>query len=346
MNVVRVVLEWSTWYGAVTMSILWDEACGIPEALRATLDGRHGFDGALESLSRAHVRRIVATGNGASYYAAMALWLASLQASGPDVVALPSGVVASSTFGWRKGDVLLAISSSGEFRDVVLAAQNGAPAVAITANAGSSLAQRAKTAAMAQLPAQRSVTHTQAYCASVLVALTLWSQLAEDAGLRQALERAPDLVSRALEAAGPWAAAQALRVRNPRAAVVFGSGPAWAAALETALLLKEVAQIPAEGVETREGATSAMYALGPGHLAVSVRCGDDALLDEAESVCQSAGATVIRLPGGELGDPRCASLLSFPAALALTIALAEQAGVDVDAPPWVSAYERTSRPPS
>ena len=50
---------------------------------------------------------------------------------------------------------------------------------------------------------------------------------------------------------------------TPADAVVFGSGPAWAAALEAALLLKEVSGMPAEGVETREGATSTMMALGP-----------------------------------------------------------------------------------
>ena len=48
---------------------------------------------------------------------------------------------------------------------------------------------------------------------------------------------------------------------DPETAVVFGGGPGWAAALEAALLLKEVARVPAEGVETREGATSAMMAL-------------------------------------------------------------------------------------
>ena len=53
---------------------------------------------------------------------------------------------------------------------------------------------------------------------------------------------------------GRWTAeAGAVDATN---AVVFGSGPAWAAALEAALLLKEVSGMPAEGVETRRGATS------------------------------------------------------------------------------------------
>ena len=46
----------------------------------------------LVALAR-RARRIVVTGNGAAYYAALALWTAALQApQGPEVVALPAGV--------------------------------------------------------------------------------------------------------------------------------------------------------------------------------------------------------------------------------------------------------------
>lgn len=325
------------------MSILWDEARGIPAALRATLDAREGFDAAVEALSGARVRRIVATGNGASYYAAMAIWLASLDAPGPDVVALPAGIVAGPDFRWREGDVLLAISSSGGFRDVVHAAQSSPHAVAITANAGSALGRAATTAALAQMPPQHSATHTQGYCVNVAIALALWSALSGDTDLRAALDALPDATAHALDSAPAWADEQARRLPDPRAAVVFGSGPAWTAAMEAALLLKEVARIPAEGTETREGATSGMFALAPGQLAIGIGARDDPVLEEAERICASAGATTTRVPGGELSDPRASAITSFPAALALSIALAEQAGVDVDAPEWAGTYERTAR---
>ena len=107
---------------------------------------------------------------------------------------------------------------------------------------------------------------------------------------------------------------------EPETAVVFGSGPGWAAALEAALLLKEVALVPAEGVETREGATSAMMALGPEPLALSLPAGvgDDPLLAEAEEICAGQGATVLRAPGGETADRRLAAVSAFPAAAALS----------------------------
>ena len=88
----------------------------------------------------------------------------------------------------------------------------------------------------------------------------------------------------------------------PAAAIAFSAGPGWAAALEAALLLKEVAGVPAEGVDAREGATSAMYALGAAHLAVSLPVGDPAEA-EAERLCAEAGGAGRALPGGERRRP-------------------------------------------
>ena len=326
------------------MSILWDEACDIPAALSATSDRREGFDGVVEHLADPRVTRVIATGNGAAYYAAMALSLASLRSPGPaGVVALPAGIVADPAFHWADGDLLLAISSSGEFRDVVNAARNAHRSVAITADPDSALARIASASAVVQLQARRGVTHTQAYCGSVLAALTLWADVTADVGLTRSLLESPATVATALGRAEPWAAEVVSELKYPPAAVAFGTGPGWAAALEAALLFKEVARIPAEGVETREGATSAMYGLGMDHLVLTIGSGDDVLLDEAEVICGTTGARIVRAPGGETGDPRLVPILSFPAVLALAIRLGTAAGVDVDHPSWVSAYAATSR---
>lgn len=326
------------------MSILWDEACDIPMALSATLDRREGFDAVVRQLVDPGVRRIVATGNGAAYYVAMALWLASLRTPRPvGLIALPAGIVADPDFPWAEGDLLLAISSSGEFRDVVAAARHAGRSVAITADPGSALAREVSASAVVQVEARQAVTHTQAYCGAVAAVLALWADVTDDAGLGEVLRNTPTLAARALDLAEPWAAEQAVRLDHPRAAVAFGTGPGWAAALEAALLFKEVARIPAEGVETREGATSAMYGLGMGHLVLSIESGDDRLLREAEDICASSGATVVRAPGAASADPRIAPILSFPATLALAISLGTEAGVDVDDPSWAGAYARTSR---
>jgi hypothetical protein len=97
-------------------------------------------------------------------------------------------------------------------------------------------------------------------------------------------------------------------------------------------------------VETREGATSAMFGLtGPSHLALSLRAGADPLLDEAERLCAAAGATVVRCPSDPAADPRLAAITSLPATSALAAGLALRAGRDVDQPAWTAAYYETAR---
>src|SRR5207244_2871360 len=188
---------------------------------------------------------------------------------------------------------------------------------------------------------QRAVTHTQAFCGAVAAALAVWAEVTNDAGLRAAVARIPDDAAVAVEQARVWA--EDTGELDAPAAVAFGSGPAWAAALEAALLLKEVAGIPAEGVETREGATSTMMALQPGHLALSLPTGADPLLDEAEEICRGRGAIVARAPLVDGVDPRLAAVSTFPAAAALAERIGVERGLDVDRPAWTDDYYRVAR---
>jgi fructoselysine-6-P-deglycase FrlB-like protein len=323
---------------------LWQDVSELPSSLAATLDARDGVDDVAAVLGSDRVRRVVASGNGAAYYVAVALWLASLESSeGPEVVAAPSGLLARGAFAWREGDVLLAISSSGEFRDLVEALDAGVPTpfAAVTATAGSTLGSRADARTLVTVEHQRAVTHTQAFCGAVAAALAVWAGVTSDAALDAALRRLPGELEGVVAGARAWADDAGVDFET---AVAFGSGPAWAAALEAALLLKEVAGVPAEGVETREGATSAMMALRPGTLALSLPSGDDdPLLAEAEQICAAQGATVLRARGGEGPDRRLAAITTFPAAAALSMRVGLERGLDVDRPAWTDAYYRVAR---
>jgi glucosamine 6-phosphate synthetase-like amidotransferase/phosphosugar isomerase protein len=129
----------------------------------------------------------------------------------------------------------------------------------------------------------------------------------------------------------------------PAAAVAVGGGAAWAAALELALMLKEITRIPAEGVETREGATSAMFGLDRGHLMISLDPPGDQLGDEALRLCAATGAATLRLPVAAGADARLAPITTVPASAALAAELALAAGHDVDNPSWTDAYYETAR---
>jgi fructoselysine-6-P-deglycase FrlB-like protein len=257
-------------------------------------------------------------------------------------------------FRWQAGDAVLAVSSSGEFRDVVEVAQRAdgrRPCVAITASPESSLASAARATVLQRVASQRAVTHTQALAGAYASGLAVWAAVTGDAELAALLAGAPDAAAGAVAAAEEWAAAE-LRTRAaaelptraslPPAAVAVGGGVAWAAALELALMLKEIARIPAEGVETREGATSAMFGLDRGHLMVSLDRAGDPLGDEALRLCAAAGATTLRVPGTG-ADTRLAPITTLPAAAALAAELALAAGHDVDRPTWTDAYYETAR---
>jgi fructoselysine-6-P-deglycase FrlB-like protein len=311
---------------------LWADVRELPGALRDTLAAAEGVAEASAVFRGAD--RVVATGNGAAYYVAHALWLASLESgSSVPIVAVPCGVAARDSFSWRPGDAVLAVSSSGEFRDVVEIARGSRPCVAITAAAESSLAEAATAVVLQRVASQRAVTHTQAIAGAYACGLALLG----DPGLDALLATAGDAAEQAVAEAEAWEP----DVGSPPAAIVVGGGPAWAAAMELALMLKEISRIPAEGVETREGATSAMFGLDRGHLMVSLDPEGDADGDEAVRLCAAAGATTLRLPGA--GDPRLAPITTLPAAAALSARLAIAAGHDVDRPAWTDAYYETAR---
>jgi glucosamine--fructose-6-phosphate aminotransferase (isomerizing) len=316
---------------------LWRDVSELPE----TLEQREGVAEVAALLRGA--RRVVASGNGAAYYVAVALWLASLESDeGPEILAVPSGLLARGGFRWRPGDAFLAVSSSGEFRDLVEAVEAGAPRpyAAVTATPGSTLGREAAALALVRVRQQRAVSHTQAFCGAVAAALAVWAEVTGDEALADALRRLPEAAARAIAAAERWEP----ELPDPPAAVAFGSGPGWAAALEAALLLKEVAGVLAEGVETREAATSAMMALQSGHLALSLPAGDDdPLLDEAEEICRSRGATVLRAPAPTAAGRRLAAITTFPAAAALSARLGLDRGLNVDEPAWTSAYYSVAR---
>lgn len=327
---------------------IWQDVLEMPEALQTTIDESEGFADVARLVRRSGTRRIVASGNGASYYVAHALWLAAMEGERCplEVVAVPSGLLARGRFRWREGDVLLAISSSGEFRDLIEAIESPGfphPFAAVTAKHESTIGASAGARAMVTIRRQRAVTHTQAFCGAVLTCLSIWAEVSADDLLRRAVAEAPGACERALRSSERWADESFDSVKTPSAAVVLGTGTAWAAALEGALLLKEIGRIPCEGVETREGATAAMTALNADHLALSLPTPGDDLIGEAEEICRARGARVLRAPGGVEADRRVSPITAFPASLALSVALALRAGWDADNPEWISSYATTAR---
>jgi glucosamine--fructose-6-phosphate aminotransferase (isomerizing) len=333
---------------ATEVPTVWKETAAIPEVLQAVLDRRDGIDDAVRRLTDPAVERIIAVGNGASAFVAQALWLVSLASPRPKpvVVAAPAGLAAAGAIGWRSGDVLVSLSSSGELRDLVdvmEALPSEVASVAITAAPSSPIAQLAEVAVVVPAPPAEVATHTHGYCAAVLTCLMLWAEVSGDETLAAAAADAPRVAQGSIEAALRWGLDELPGIDTPTGVFAFGAGAGWAAAQELALVVKEIAQIPCEGVETREGATTTMTALLPEHLVVSLPTAGDAFLSESEAVSRARGATVLRAPMAVTVDARLAPITAFPASVALAIELARRAGRDPDNPAWTETYYETAR---
>lgn len=315
--------------------------------LSDVLGGAAGLPAAVGLLRGAS--RVVLTGNGAALYAASALWHAALRFPGaPTACLVPAGLIAAGGLQWRPGDVTVAVSSSGELRDLVDLLPGGLPGtlIVLTSHPGSSLGQAATAAVVVPVAHQRAVTHTQAFVGNVLAALLLWDGVTDGAltaEIGPALQELPDRFARLVELAPEWAERAERAVKDLRAAVVLGTAGGSTAALQSALLLKEVAGIPAEGLETREGATTGSYALADGHLCLVLEGQADPFADEAASICAGRGATVIRTPPECRADPLLMALTTFPEATALAATLGIRAGLDIDAPAWTDSYFATAR---
>jgi fructoselysine-6-P-deglycase FrlB-like protein len=327
---------------------LWQDTAAIPSALAATLDRAEGFTEVAALIKRPGARRVIVSGSGASFYAAMALWLAALDGDRlpVEVQAVPAGLLARDAFRWRTGDTLLAMSSSGESRDLIEAVESEripTPFAMITAEPSSTIAQRAGAVARTVVSSADAITHTQAFCGSLVASLAIWSLATQDTDLSAAVAAAPLDCSNVIARTLPWASEVLGAIALPPAAIMFGTGPAWVAALEGALLMKEVSRIPCEGSETREGATTLMTGLLPGHLAIGIPLRDDPLAEEAEIVCRSVPCQFIRAPGGDEGDRRLAAVTAFAPMVALCIHLGLSGAWDVDRPSWYSRYEATAR---
>jgi glucosamine--fructose-6-phosphate aminotransferase (isomerizing) len=161
-------------------------------------------------------------------------------------------------------------------------------------------------------------------------------------------------VAAAVAAALPRVDALAGELVDREHLFVVGSGNATAAAYETALKLKEMALVHAEGAESWEMASGAATIVGPGSVVVALAPtgpGRDATLDVARHAAEW-GARIVEVGPGAGPATEGADHLPLPASAAedlapltavapvalLAFVLARRRGHDPDHPGWVERY--------
>jgi glutamine---fructose-6-phosphate transaminase (isomerizing) len=346
----------------VTSPIVPREIAEGPAAIRQTVETAWPAARDLAGrLRRDGIRRIHLIGNGTSYHsclAAAALYARCATAEDPVVVPVTAGSFLAYPPDLDRHDVIVGISASGEFRDVVAVAdawRGRVPLIGVVHVPGSTLTRVASDVLMSAGGPSDVPVMTKTFSATLVATELLLLGLLEPQRsdpVVAALVRAADHAEAAIAAAEPIADDIAADLADAEHIFVVGSGLAHIAAMEAALKLKEMAIVHAEGTETWEMASGAATIVGPTSVVIAIAPagpGHDAVTDmvrhaaawgartiEVGSIPITPGSRLLPLPPDAAEDH--APLTAVPPIALLAYSLARRRGHDPDRPDWVERY--------
>jgi glucosamine--fructose-6-phosphate aminotransferase (isomerizing) len=251
------------------------------------------------------------------------------------------------------GYLVVALSQSGATPEIVQAAidmrRAGAVVVAITNEPDSPLARACTVTLLTGAGPELAVPATKTVTAQMLMIVAIAAAFDPEVVAAADLAALPAAVGDIVADDGParalaasWAAARRL--------VVTGRGMAYAAALETALKIKETARVHAEGLSSADLLHGPIAALDEGLPVLTVAGGERFAADEAELAARLASLGVPHAscgpaPGTDLPVPPASEVLLPVLAtvrgqqLALASALCR--GLDPDAPDGLAKVTAT-----
>lgn len=265
--------------------------------------------------------RLVFTGMGNSYFAAVAAAYDCVLRGIPAAVELASSLLYYGGGRLRPGDLLVAISQSGESVEVVrlLAHLDGTgPAVlGVTNVAGSTLAQQARAVLVTGVEPDHGVA-IKTYGASLLALLYLNGRLAGQpvAAWADAVRAAAAAVAAANGQGKAWRALGRSLAGQITAAVINGQGPSLSSAMAGALLCNEVAKVPAWAEEAGEFRHGIVEVAEPGVLAAVVLA-NGPTRDLGVALAAELAATGARAMA--VAPPSCGARLAGMGAEVLTV---------------------------
>jgi glutamine---fructose-6-phosphate transaminase (isomerizing) len=330
-----------------------------PAAIRATLaETRPAAHEAARALQAHSLRRIFIIGNGTSLYTSMAASYTARMLAGagsPFVQALPAGEFRYFMPAISAEDAVVGMSASGEFRDVLAIFEQlrgKCPLIGITHVPGSSISKLADNLLVSAGGTSLVPVMTKTY-ASTLTALHLL--------LLEIFSAAPayfaDLAASAERCEQSLAQAKKLLpelipvVSKFEHAFYFGAGNAFAASLEGALKMKEMALMHAEGSETWEMASGPATVVSDKTFCAALYTGDasDASTAVTARLARQWGARLLDVgPQPVAGDfhlpviapayQAFASLSLVPPLALLAYRVARARGQNPNQPAWRERY--------
>ena len=226
-----------------------------PQAIAATLAGLPDQVGAVAEALR-HADKVVLIGAGTSYHASFLGALALTNIAG--LLAVP--VIASEARwylrGVGEGDVVIAVSQSGETIDTLLAVrearERGALTVAVSNVVDSAIPRESDMSIYTRAGPEIGVAATKTFTAQVVTLAYLAARVGGEARVIEALKELPELAEAVIIESEPLARELAKVMAEKRSAFYLGRGPAYPVAMEGALKLKEVSYLHAEAYPAGE----------------------------------------------------------------------------------------------
>ena len=258
------------------------------------------------------------------------------------------------------GGVAVGISQSGESPDVVAvleaARDQGRPALAITNDPDSPLADAATHVIPLRAGAEESVAATKTYTSSLAAVAALAAAVAHDRERRRELDGVPETLARQLDRTDGLDAAAAAAAGWSRLAVI-GRGANYATAFEAALKIKELAGVAAEPSSPADFLHGPVAMLDPGFPLLAILPSPPAGAAVRDVVAaahaRDADVTVIAEPGYsaapgervlalEPGPEWLSPLAAVIPAQLLAVGAAERRCLDVDRPVGLQKVTRTT----
>ncbi len=246
-----------------------------PRALRDTvagLEAPEGLDRIARRARRGDFRALILTGMGSSFHALHPL-LSDLVEHGYPAVAVETSELIHGQRGWLSmGPLVVAVSQSGRSAEIVRLLddfQGAAPLLAVTNTPDSPLATRADAAILIRAGDERSVS-CKTYVASLAALRSLGDILCERDPLqsRRELGSAAPLADLYLKRWKDHAGGFLELLEGVRHMFLLGRGASLAAAGDGALIVKEAARFPAEGMSCAAFRHGPLEMLGDGVLSM------------------------------------------------------------------------------
>lgn len=311
-----------------------------PEAIARTL--KECSDEVSEAAELLDNSFIYVTGSGSSYHSSLVLSRALSRIAGLRATAIPASELPEWIPGELIDSVLVAISQSGESIDVINAVETfrkispGSPVLSITNTKDSTLHKISDASIITRAGEERAIAATKTYTTQLAVSYLLSLELAEIRGkdveyLKEELKRIPDAIKEILN---KDYRVYADAIREKEFGFILGKGPNYPTALESALKLRETANLHYVGYSAREFLHGPIQLLTKGTPVFLI------LVSEIGDIAQrvrSLGGDVINLDeGGDIELPKVSYEISPIVAVVpmqlLSLEVSILRGLDPDKP--------------